>query len=453
MLGRMPRRHSGLSCGKGARAPRGARSALPLCALLAGACATSAANNEHGPTFGDDAGDGAPSDAPPGTGDAGAAPDGEALDSSSPGDGAPLGDGPSGANDASTADASDGGCTSTLALVAVGASNVARARFAAGQWSLATVTSQGGAAPPALPGLIAFGGGYLAALVASGAGASLESSAYTGSWSALARVGALTARGTPALAVVGAAAHVVYWGGDGLYYHGSYGGAWDAASDRLEVDGGAQSFGSSPPAAAAVGASLVVVQSGSNGVVYDQTWTGGAWQAASAHPGTSVVPQLSPAVVALSGGPADLMVVYVRAGDANDYHLDFTTRTAGAWSAPAEVFDMPPGNVAYTGFTPSLAALPNGGAIVVWLGGSPASPYTSRYTPGAGWSAPAEITALTLASPPVVAPGVCGAAAVAAMVEVSGQVDVATLTASSWSQPLEIAGATGMQSVALAAAP
>jgi hypothetical protein len=191
-----------------------------------------------------------------------------------------------------------------------------------------------------------------------------------------------------------------------------------------------------------------MVQSGTDNNLYDQTWTAGTWQAASAIAGASVVATLSPAAVALQGGTADLLIVFVRL---SDDHLMFATRTSGTWSAPAEVYDTG-GNIAYTGFTPTLAALPGGGAIVVWQGGNN-EPYESTYTSGAGWSAPANVSTMTVMSAPTVAPGVCGASAIVAFVATGGQVDVTSLTGSTWSTPTPISGATGMQSVAIAATP
>jgi hypothetical protein len=448
-------RNSALSCGLGVPL------ALALTGLLAasiGACANSAPNNEHGPVFGLDAGDGAMPDSTatdgPEAADSTTSDGGNPRDSATPADGSHVDSQAADASDgaAPTSDAGDASaCGSTMALLAMGANANAEARFSGGEWSVAALTAQGGAPGPAQPALIPYAGGYIGTFVGAGA-APLDFMTYTGAWSAPAQVGVLAAQGTPALASTSAAAHVVYWAAaDGKYYHGTFNGAWDSASDRLEVDGGAQSFGSSSPAMASVGSSLVVIQSGSDGLLYDQTWTAGAWQAASEHTGTALITTLAPAVVALDGGTADLMVVYVRAGD---YHLDFTTRasTSGSWSTPAEVFDMP-GMVAYTGATPALAALPNGGAILVWLGGSPASPYASTYNPATGWTAPASITSLTLASAPAVASGVCGAVAVVALVQTSGQVDVSTLTGTAWSTPAPISGASGMQSVAIASAP
>lgn len=449
MLRRMPRRHSWVSC-FGAVAVIGSA-----------ACATSTGNNEHGPAFGGDGSAEGGDDAEASTSEGGT----DASVEGSSGTDAMVheGGGPADATTDSTmgladtggppVDASDGGvCGSTMGLVAMGASTIAEARFASGHWSIATAAGQGGTAPPAVPALAALGSGYLAAYVGPGATfAPLEATGYAGAWSTPAQIGAATAQGSPILATTGATAHVVYWGSDGKFYHGVYAGSWNAGNEAVEPDGGAQSFGSSGPAAAMVGSTLVVAQAGSNGVLYDQTWSGGTWQPASAHAGPSLVTTIAPAMVALTGGSAELLLVYVRAGDANDYHLEYTTRTGGTWSSPAEVYDSA-GMIAYAGTTPSLAALPGGGAIVAWQGGAPASPYASLFN-GTSWSAPAAVASTLIGAPPTVAAGVCGATAVAAFVDASGQVDVATLTGTTWSSPLPIADATGMRSVAIASSP
>jgi hypothetical protein len=456
----MLRRHSWVSCG------------IALASAACVACAASAPNNEHGPTFGDagneaatdatagddvaSGGDSATSDdgtttadAATGVGDATTANDsGQAPDA--PGEAAPPPPPPQDGGSTSNPDAAS--CTSTMALLAMANSNVALAHFAAGAWSVATLAAaMGGASAPSVPSLVAFSGGFLGTYV----GAFLESTTYAGSWVPPAAIGTNRAQGTPALAVSGSTAHLVYWGTDGKYYHDEYDGTWSASTDPVEPDGGLQSFGSSGPAAAALGSSgssLVVVQAGTNGMLYDQTWSGGGWQDANPHAGPTVVPTIAPAVVALQGGAADLLVVYVRAGDANDYHLEYTTRSGGTWSAPAEVYDAG-GAIAFTGFAPSLAALPGGGAVVAWQGGAPSySGYASVFS-GSAWTAPVAIDAAAVAAPPAVAAGVCGATAVAAFVDTSGQVQVATLGGSTWSAPTAISGATGMNSVAIASIP
>lgn len=432
----------------------------PLTALLAaGACATSGADNEHGPVYLDAGGvtveagpeggatpEAAPVDAPV-EASSDAPPEGSPTEA---GTDAPV-DAPGEAEGTSEAAAETGTtCTSTMALVAAGSASVAQASFGHGVWSSATVVSGGASAAPSL---VPFGTGYLGALVGTGAASDmpLESTAFTGSWSPPTAIGAALGQGVPALAVAGSTGHVVYWGSNDKFYHGTYTGSWDAASDPVEASGGAQSFGPSAPAAAAVGSTLVMVQAGQDGVLYDQSWTG-SWQAANAHAGTSLVSTLSPAVVAMNGGTADLMIVFVHAGDAGSYYLQYTTRTAGTWSAPADVYDQS-GSVAYASTTPSLAALPGGQAILAWQGSSPAYPYVTTYDPTSGWTAPVAVSADTLASPPSVAPGVCGETAAMAYAKTDGTVVVTTTDAGPWSTPQAIAGATGMSWAALATSP
>jgi hypothetical protein len=243
----------------------------------------------------------------------------------------------------------------------------------------------------------------------------------------------------------------VYWGSDAKLYHGTYTSTWDAASDRVQPAGGLQSFGPSAPALASVGATLVVAQSGQNGAAYTQGWAG-SWQAATALPGSSVVTSLSPALVAMKGGPAELMVVFVHAGDAGNYYLQSATRTSGTWSAPADVYEQS-SSVAYASTRPALAALPGGKALLAWQGGSPAYAYVSTYDPAAGWAAPLAVSSDALASSPSVASGVCGAEAVMAYVRTGGDVQVVMRSGGSWGTPAPIAGASGMQWAAIASQP
>jgi hypothetical protein len=422
--------------------------------LAAASCATSGADNEHGPDFLDAGGGGDASGEVEVTGDA--AQDVTAADSpaeSAPSeDGDTTGDAPlevSGTQDAGATETGTG-CTSSMALLAASGSSVAQASFVHGAWASATVVSGGASAAPTL---VPFGTGYLGSFVGAGAVGDmpLESTAYTGSWSHPAQIGAALGQGVPALAVAGADAHVVYWGSDGKFYHGTSTGSWDAASDPVQASGVPQSFGPSAPAAAAVGSTLVMVQSGQDGVLYDQTWTG-SWQPASAHAGSSVVSALSPAVVALNGGTPDLMIAFVHAGDAGNYYLQYTTRTGGTWSSPADVYDQS-GNVAYSGTTPALAALPGGKAVLAWQGSAPAYPYVSTYDPASGWTAPVAASSDTIVSPPSAAPGVCGATSALAYVKTDGTLALVSMVAGVWSAPQAIPGATGMTWTALASSP
>jgi hypothetical protein len=251
---------------------------------------------------------------------------------------------------------------------------------------------------------------------------------------------ALLAAGTSSTAVA-------IYGTDDEFYHGTYSSSWNAANDAV---GSPQSFGPSGPSATGIGSDVLVAQSGQDGTLYDQTWSG-TWGAASSHTGTLVEPSISPAVVALTGTGPDAMIVFVSAADAGSYYLQYTVRTSGSWSAPAYVFDQT-GHVAYTSTTPSLAALPGGGAILAWWGSSPAYAYESTYG-ASGWTSPIAVSADTIQSPPSVAAGVCGSDAVAAYVTTAGTVSVATLTGGTWTTPIPIADASGMQTVAIATTP
>jgi len=478
-VGAMRFRHSALSLGLVRGLVRvvpfaAAAAGAALASVATGACANSGPDNLHGPTYGDGgtegggAGEGGHEaggglEGGPGGHDAG---DGSAASADGAGtvdgqtgstDGATDGPGTEAGNDAALGDASDAGptdggatCPSTMALLATGASSIAQAVYGHGQWSTAVIVAGGGSAAPSL---VPLGGGYLGVFVGTGSAGNLplQWTAYTGSWSPPAHVAAALAQGVPALAVTGSTAHVVYWGSDDKFYHGTYGASWDAASDPLKPSGGAQSFGPSAPAAAAVGSALLAAQSGQDGVVYAQGWSG-SWAAAAAVAGSSVVTSLSPAVVALGGGAADAMLVFVHAGDAGSYYLEYATRAAGAWSAPANVYAQG-GTVAYAGSTPALVALPGGKAVLAWQGGSPAYAYVSSYDPARGWSAPIAVSSDVLASPPSVAPGVCGADAVMAYVKTGGGVSVVTLSGGSWGTPVPVTGATGMQGVAIATSP
>jgi hypothetical protein len=432
--------------------------------LAAAGCAASAADNEHGPAYGDGGKGDATAEA--GAPDGGGSPaDGAARETSitdAPADSLQEASSPEASVDTGTdapaeaanpedAGASEGGtCSSSLAIVAGGSNSVTQSAYAHGVWSTASVASGGVAAAPVV---VPFGTGYLGAVVGAGAAGDmpLESTSFTGSWIPPAAIGAALAQGVPALVVVGSTAHVVYWGSNGKFYHGTYSGSWDAASDPVQASGGPQSFGSSAPAAAAVGTTLVVLQAGQDGVLYDQTWTG-SWQAATAHAGTSLVGTLSPAVVALEGGSADLLVVFVHAGDAGGYFLQYTVRTAGVWSAPSFVYDQG-GNVAFAGTTPSLAALPGGKAVLAWMGSSPAYPYVSTYDPASGWTAPIAASNDTLASPPSVAPGVCGASAVLAYAKTDGTVAVTSTSGGPWTTSQLVPGTNGMAWAAVASNP
>lgn len=422
-------------------------------AAAAAACAASGSENtEHGPSFGADSGNDAPSIDAADAGDGHAEASSEASGDSpsdatghdgsqeASADGGDAGDAAD-ASDANVADAADSGCLGTAAIVAASTTSSAGATFSNGAWSKATAFGVGASAPPSL---VSYGAGYIAAGIFNNV---LGWASYSGSWTSPAQIAQATGQGTPALAALGKDAHLVYWGTDNKFYHGTYSSnQWDAANDPVGGSN-AQSFGPSAPAAAAVGSALVVAQDGSDGFVYDQTWSGGSWGAANKHANASTQNTVPPSIVAMNGGSGDAMIVYTHA---SDYHLQYSIRSGGNWSAPADVYNQN-GNVAFSNSAASLAALPGGRALVAWLGAN-AKPYYSAFD-GSAWSAPDVIANVTVSSPPSVAAGVCGANALAAIVQSSGEVDALTWTSGHWSAPGAVAGATAMTYAAIASMP
>lgn len=430
-------RHSVLSCVFG----------LSIAACTASGSDTS----QHGQVFDDDGGIRGDGSAPHDSGSFDAGRDASASDArleASVDDGASANDASSDSPvDAPVIDASDGGvtCTSTMALLAGGATSLAGASFTSGQWSTATSLVGTAAAPIALA---PFGAGYVGVSVASDR--SIHSTTFASSWSALTTIGTLGSRDAPALAAVGTSLHLAYQAQsadaakDYKYFHGTLSGAaWDTALDPV---GTPQSFGARGPAAAGAANKLVLAQAGSDGFLYDQTWDG-AWQAAHQQATTSVENVISPTLVSLRGGASDLLVVYARK---TDRHFMYATRTAGAWSAPVEVYNQG-GNVAFANDPVTLAALPSGGAVLAYLGGN-GKPYFSLFASGT-WSAPATIASGTVLSVPSIATGVCGDDAVVAYVGSAGDVNVTRLTGTTWSAPTAIAGAAGMTYAAMATLP
>jgi len=408
-------------------------------AIAIAACTASGSDETtHGPTYGDD-------DAS--TSDASTAPDGssaaDALSSDSAADSASDATASDASPDAPSVDASHeagpdaSSCTSTAAVVAGSGSILAAVNATGGTWgSAATLVGNAGARPA----VVAYGGGF-AAVVESATGV-LASTVYTSTWSTPAAIGTATARDRPTAATIGSSLHLVYQDPTSYYFFHAVlsAGAWSPTADAVG------SFGPSGPAVAAVGTDLVVSQAGMNGFLYDQTWNG-SWQAANEHTDASVDNALAPSIVALSGGASDLLVVFVRSTN-SDYHLMFTTRTSGAWSTAAEVYDVS-GNVAYATDEVSIAPLSGGRAVLLYRGGD-MKPYFSIFDGTSTWSAPAAVvsSATTLSTAPTVATGVCGDDAIAALVETNGDVDVTSLQGSTWTAPTHVVSAMSYAGVA-----
>jgi hypothetical protein len=288
----------------------------------------------------------------------------------------------------------DAGCTSTMAVLGGSATTIFSTTFASGQWAAPAAIGASGFSGPAL---VATGGQWLG--VAQGPASALESTSFaTGASSAMALVGAALTKGPPALVGNGASGRVVYWGTDFKFYDGLYtAGAWNGAGDPV---GGAaaQAFGNSGPTAALVGGELVVAQCGTDAAAHLTSLIGGTWGPSVVVSGASVDPTVSPTLVALSGGSAELLLV---APAQTTQQLYYATRTGGTWSALQPVG----GSTVFSPSAVSLAALGGGQAALVYEG-SDSRPYVTLYDPAStpAWSSVAALVTGTnpaLSSPPV----------------------------------------------------
>lgn len=373
-----------------------------------------------------------------------------------------------GADGASAADAGDasappeagtdagdgGGCAGLTALLAGGGSSlVGASRAGSGAFKVDVLT--GGAADRLA--VVAFGAGFLGALRAPND--AIQSTVFAASWADPAVVASAVTRDAPALAVSGNAAHLVYQAKsadamvDYKYFHGTFtSGSWDAANDPVGGSGPSQSYGPRGPAAAVASMQLVVAQAGDDSKLYDQTLAG-TWQAAVQHAGATIQKTIPPAMIAMTGGSAELLAVYAR--DA-DYKIMSTARSSGTWSTPALV----DANAFLSGSTNepvALAPLAGGKAVMVYRG-TDSKAYFSRFDPAQSpaWTAPAPLVSGTnpaVASLPSVATGVCGADAVAAYVETGVGAKVVTLAGSAWSAPDAVPQTSAAQFVGVATRP
>lgn len=260
-------------------------------------------------------------------------------------------------------------------------------------------------------------------------------------WTSPAAVGqSVTTRATPSIVANDVSAYVLFHGDDFKHYLAIYTSSFNPTAEPV---GGApqQAFGPEPGSITLSGANPVVAYKGQEGGgLFDQTRSAGSWNAAHAHDIGAI--DDTPAIVAPTAGP-DLMVVFNRSNTS----VAFTTRSAGIWSAPADLPD------ALTFDPVSVAALPGGRAVAAFRGTND-QVYVSLYEQAA-WSAPTGIAVAnpTTSSPPSVAAGIDGADAELVYVDaVTGFVMHARLEATVWSVPLPV-GATPVSSVAIATRP
>lgn len=347
------------------------------------------------------------------------------------------------ARDAHASDA-DAPCTATMALVAGDGAGVFAATFHAGAWSPAEALD---GSMTSVPALVASGASYVGVLRGTG-----DALAYTraanGAWSSLAPVSAATTAGAPTLVDVSGTAHLVYLGTNTKFYHGTFAaGAWDAANDPV---GGAasQSFGSSPPTGAAGASGFTIVQAGSDAKLYAQAWSAG-WGAALPAPVSAyALTTASPRVAALT--PADALVVYPH----SDGLLMYGVLGSSAWKPVLTAVYDTTGAAARSSTTVSLAPLPNGGAVLVYVDDA-GKPWFSLYAPGATppWTTPQAFPAAAVGSTPQVARGVCGDDAVAVYTTPgAGGARVVSLRAGAWTAPVTV-GASSATYAAIATQP
>ena len=257
---------------------------------------------------------------------------------------------------------------------------------------------------------------------------------------------AATETAAPSLALLGSNAELVYYGSNTYFYHGIYAsGVWGPANDAV---GGtvSQDFGPSQPGAAATSSTLYVAWDGMNHGLYVDSWTPTlGWEGAEELT-AGLVGTVPPTLVGLSGGTADLMLVYEQETTTLLFSIEHTPGTG--WGVPVEI------GTALTPTQVSLAPLLNGGVALVYEG-SNSFAYGSVFSPGAGtWSTPVVISAsgASLASPPTVASGACGFDAIAAYAAPSG-VAIVDLKDGAWSTPNVVTSLSGMTYATVATSP
>jgi hypothetical protein len=213
----------------------------------------------------------------------------------------------------------------------------------------------------------------------------------------------LTILGGPSSAASAQDFHVVYQSTDTKFYYARASfNSWNPTAEPLSVGNGT-STGPVPPAVAAVGSEPLAIWVGNDGDLYDQSRSNSIWTMPASHGLMGQVAAVTPAITNLISGPELLAVLNVTAGDG----LEFMTRTAGVWSAPAVIMG------ASSQAPVSIAALPAGGAVLAYQGVD-GNLYTANLSAGMNpsWSAPVVGLAGQvdpLVAPPVVATGATGA--------------------------------------------
>jgi hypothetical protein len=395
---------------------------------------SSSGSSEHGDA-GEDGTHGKPKDA------GATAMDAAANDASNSDAGVDAGADSSGDPDAMT----DAGCSERWVVVAGGSAGAGSAVLAGGAWSVASFTGKTLAGRPALERL---GDGSLLAVGRSSDGA-LWSARFGTTWSAPVRIGTVVARDLPALATLGAHAHLVYQDNASYtYFHGVWDGAsWDGATDPVKAAGGGQSFGPRAPAALVLDGALSIAHGGNaEGSLYIQGHDAAGWLAAAAVPGTAVCGNAEcgapPAAVTLSGAD-DTLVVYI---DKATRGLSMAVRSTGAvWRAAGAVRPMAP--IATTNEPFALVRF-DGDRYLVAFRGFDGFVYASVAGADLAWSAPTRLSTAATDGVPSVAASSCGGDARVAFVQ-GGAVQIVNYRGVTFGAPEPVLGVGGVTHVAL----
>jgi hypothetical protein len=259
----------------------------------------------------------------------------------------------------------------------------------------------------------------------------------------------VTTREVPAIAGTGGSAFVTFQGVSDfdIYFAEFDGTTWSPTNEAVGTGGVP-----TPAGIAAIGstASIAYFSVANDPTAQDRATT---WQTATTL-GTDASYVATPSMVAMNGGTAELLTVYIRQSDGA---LVYNARTAGTWSTSSTI----PGAAApaSTSYGPvervGLAALPSGGAIVTWRDATTSEIFYSLYAAGA-WS----VAPIAFASPnavvsaaPAITHGVAGATAEMAFVAGDGNAYHSRLVSGTWSSPLQAISGGGVDHVAIAAAP
>ena len=343
----------------------------------------------------------------------------------------------------------DAGCPSGYIAIAGGNTTAAfGALWNDGRFTPAISIGTSSASPPAL---LSAGTGFLAVFRASGTNLLSSAQATLTDWGQLSALGTVAAENVPTLALVGTEPNLVYRGTDSKFYRGAFtSNAWDSANEPVGI-GGDQSFGPSGPASTAVGSELLFAQSGTDGHVYARKRVG-TWQTPIQVSTEVADKQISPALSPLVGGTRDALAVWV---NLQGHLLKYSTRSGSNWSAPADVYNMAPSNVAFSDLRVVVSPLAAGRAVLAYTG-TDGNVYFSLFDGATQptWSAPARVTTAANMSPtvPALAGGTCSSDAVLGFVDGStgGVVKLTRLSGTSWTTPETVPQTNGTSFVAIA---